>query len=174
MRALIVYESMFGNTEAVAQAIAEGISQSMLVDGAEVDAAPDVVPDDVTLLVVGGPTHAFGMSRPATRLDAAGRSPAVRRHERGIREWLKGLPARRGASQATAFGTSATSRVTGSAARAAGRRLARLDYPLVVPPESFRVADVTGPLLDGELDRARAWGRTLGTAATTHRTSRLS
>jgi hypothetical protein len=172
MRALVVYESMFGNTEAVAQAVAGGILESMGVDLVEVGAAPDVVPGDVALVVVGGPTHAFGMSRPATRLDAARQSPAVVSHPRGIREWLKNLPVRTNASQAAAFDTSATSRVTGSAARAASRRLDRLDYPLVAPPESFRVTGVAGPLADGELDRARAWGKALGAEVSARQASR--
>lgn len=61
MRALVVYESMFGNTEEVARAIGEGIAASMHADVVEVGAAPDTVPADVILLVVGGPTHAFSM-----------------------------------------------------------------------------------------------------------------
>lgn len=172
MRALVVYESMFGNTEAVAQAVAGGIQESMAVDVVEVGAAPGVVPEDVTLLVVGGPTHAFGMSRPATRIDAARQVLAIISLERGIREWLKSLPVRTGTTRATAFDTHVTSRFTGSAARAASRRLDRLDYPLVAAPEGFRVTAVKGPLLDGELDRARAWGITLGAAVAARQASR--
>lgn len=172
MRALVVYESMSGNTEAVAQAVAGGIQELMAVDIVEVGAAPDTVPEDVTLLVVGGPTHALGMSRPATRIDAARRAAAIISLERGIREWLKGLPVRTGATQATAFDTRVTSRVTGSAARAASRRLNRLGYPLVAVPEGFRVTGVRGPLIDGELDRARAWGMALGAAVGTRQISR--
>lgn len=172
MRALVVYESMFGNTEAVAQAVAGGIQESMAVDVVEVGAAPDAMPEDVALLVVGGPTHAFGMSRPATRIDAARQVSAIISLERGIREWLKGLPIRTSATQATAFDTRVTSRVTGSAARGASRRLGRLDYPLVAVPEAFRVTGVRGPLIDGELDRARAWGMTLGAAVAARQASR--
>ncbi|MEU4388417.1 hypothetical protein [Promicromonospora sp. NPDC023805] len=172
MRALVVYESMFGSTEAVAQAVAGGVQEFMAVDIVEVGAAPDAVPDEVTLLVVGGPTHAFGMSRPATRIDAARQAPAIISLERGIREWLKGLPVRTSATQATAFDTRVTSRVTGSAARAASRRLDRLGYLLVAVPEGFRVTGVKGPLVDGELDRARAWGMALGVAVAARQASR--
>jgi hypothetical protein len=172
MRALVVYESMFGNTEAVARAVGGGIQESMAVDIVEVGAAPDVVPEDVALLVVGGPTHAFGMSRPATRIDAARQALTIISLERGIREWLKGLPVRTSATQATAFDTRVTSRVTGSAARVASRRLGRLDYPLVAAPEGFRVTGVRGPLIDGELDRARVWGVALGAAVAARQASR--
>jgi hypothetical protein len=162
MRALVVYESMFGNTEAVARAIGEGIGASMPAEVVEVGAAPGTVPDAVALLVVGGPTHAFSMSWPSTRRDAGGRSSNVISRERGIREWLGALPGVLNGAEAAAFDTRAASRMTGSAARAASRRLDRLGYPLVAAPASFRVTDVTGPLVDGELVRAREWGRALG------------
>jgi flavodoxin len=62
MKVLVVYESMFGNTEQVARAIAAGVRESMDVELTEVAAAPpDVGP--VALIVAGGPTHAFSMSR---------------------------------------------------------------------------------------------------------------
>ncbi|MFI2364716.1 flavodoxin family protein [Promicromonospora sp. NPDC019610] len=162
MRALVVYESMFGNTEAIARSIADGIEASMHADVVEVSAAPATVPADVTMLVVGGPTHAFSMSWPSTRRDAAGRATSVISRDRGIREWLGALPGVTTKTVATAFDTRATSRLTGSAARAASRRLDRLGFPLIASPMSFRVTDVTGPLVDGELDRAYGWGKALG------------
>lgn len=172
MRALVVFESMFGNTQKVARAIADGVEASMHVDVVEVGEAPDTVPADVALLIVGGPTHAFSMSWPSTRRDAAQRVSAVVSHGGGIREWLGGLPGTRTNTEATTFDTRVTSRVTGSAARAASRRLDRLGYPLVAAPVSFRVSDITGPLVDGELDRARDWGKALGAEVASRRPSR--
>lgn len=172
MRALVVYESLFGNTEAVAHAVAGGIQESVAVDVVEVGAAPAALPEDVTLLVIGGPTHVFGMSRPATRIDAARQASAIISLERGIREWLKGLPVRTGATQATTFDIRMTSRVMGSAARAASRRLGRLGYPLLAVPESFRVTGVRGPLIGGELHRAQVWGMALGAAVAARQASR--
>lgn len=169
MRALVVYESMFGNTEAVARAIGEGIGASMRAEVVEVGVAHGTVPDDVGLLVVGGPTHAFNMSWPSTRREAAGRSSGVISRERGIREWLGALPGAMTGTHATTFDTRATSSITGSAARAASRRLDRLGYPIVAAPANFRVTDITGPLADGELDRAREWGWALGAGAAARR-----
>lgn len=51
--------------------------------------------------------------------------------------------------------------LTGSAAKAIAKKLGRLGYELVAPPESFFVVDSEGPLTDGELERARAWGASL-------------
>ena len=70
MRALVVYESMFGNTEAVARAVADGLAEMHDVDLREVSQAPTEVIGRVDLIVVGGPTHAFSLSRPATRASA--------------------------------------------------------------------------------------------------------
>jgi flavodoxin len=71
MAAVVVYESMFGNTQTVAEAIAEGLSTTMRVELHEVGAAPAAMERDVDLLVVGAPTHAFGLSRLSTRASAA-------------------------------------------------------------------------------------------------------
>src|SRR4029453_11484910 len=89
MRALVVYESMFGNTQAIADAVAEGLGAHLPVDAVEVGAAPALVGDDVALLVVGGPTHAFGMSRQGTRQDAGKQAEhGLVSAGIGLREWL--------------------------------------------------------------------------------------
>jgi hypothetical protein len=75
MNALVVYESMFGNTQKVAQAIGEGLSTEMDVDVQEVGVAPDKIGDQVTLLVVGAPTHAFSLSRETPGAKPANRLP---------------------------------------------------------------------------------------------------
>lgn len=95
MRALVVYESLFGNTEAVARAVAAGLASPHVsaVDVVEVHDAPASVPAGVDLVVVGGPTHAFGLTRAGTRADAMRRSrtAAPARATIGLREWLDGL-----------------------------------------------------------------------------------
>jgi len=94
MRALVVYESMFGNTEAIAGAIAVGLPEHVDVETVEVGTAPSVIGDDLDLIVVGGPTHAFGMSRPGTRKSAATQTnrPLVSAGT-GLREWFADLEA---------------------------------------------------------------------------------
>jgi Flavodoxin len=115
LKALVVYESMFGNTEQIARAVAAGLEESVDVQVAEVTDAPTEPDPDVALIVAGGPTHAFSMSRANTRA-----AKTARRH----------------------------------------------GYESVVKAESFYVRDVDGPLLDGEIDRARAWGRQLAASIT--------
>jgi len=173
MRALVIVESTFGNTRAVAQAIAEGLATGADVRVEGVDRCPAELSADVDLLVVGGPTHAFGLSRVGTRANALAGDDALPPAGSGLREWLDRLhPARAGVA-AVAFDTRINSpKVPGSAARAARRRLARLGFDVGRPPESFFVSGREGPLAPGELDRARSWGRALATPeALTDRTA---
>jgi flavodoxin len=166
MRALIVFESMFGNTEAVAGAIAEGMGSLASVTVVPVGTAPDVVGPEIGLLVVGGPTHAFGMSRHSTRTDAVkqGAMP-VTPVDQGLREWLE----RASISATTAVATFDTrvlkAHLPGSAARAALRQLRQHKLTAIGPATSFAVGGTRGPLDAGELDRARAWGESLAATA---------
>lgn len=164
MKALVVFESMYGNTAAVAAAVAEGLSALIPVDLVEVGVAPVALSDDVGLLVVGAPTHAFGLSRPRTRADAARHSdgPLVSPGE-GMREWLERLEDPPHPIVVAAFDTRVDRpRVPGSAARAAAKRLRRRGLSRIGEPESFYVEDADGPLVAGERQRARAWGARLG------------
>lgn len=162
-KALVVYESMFGNTEKVAQAIGAGLATSLDVEVVEVSAAPVEPGPDVTLVVAGGPTHAFGMTREATRADAIELGAEHGAREFGLREWIDRLPTRRGGPSLATFDTRTTGRrrMPGSAARAAERAARRHGYDPAAPAESFFVADTDGPLVPGELERATDWGRDL-------------
>ena len=158
MRALVVYESMFGNTRDVAYAVAEGLRRHMDVDVVEVGTAPTVLGEDVALLVVGAPTHAFGLSRRETRDQAAATGRALASADFGVRDWL-GEVTRPGEMAAATFDTRVDRpRVPGSAARKAERALRRQGFRIVAPAESFRVHGTEGPLVEGESDHARRWG----------------
>jgi hypothetical protein len=159
-RGLVVFESMFGNTQVIASSVADGLAPRMQVDLMEVGVAPTALDGDVDLLVVGGPTHAFGMSRPGTRQSAAQQSQRGLVSARtGLREWLGRLP---GTSRHVAVATFDTRiakpRLPGSAAAAAEQRLRRLGFRSVVPPKSFYVEGTTGPLVDGNQNGPAAGG----------------
>ena len=163
MHALVVYESMFGNTQAIADAIAAGLSSGIRVEAVEVGVAPVTTDDDVALVVVGGPTHAFGMSRPQTRQDAARQATAgLVSGGIGLREWLAALQGPAGVAAATFDTRISKPRLPGSAARAAEKRLRRLGLRIVAPAASFYVEGTSGPLQAGEQERARRWGEALG------------
>lgn len=169
-RATIVYESMFGNTRQVAEAIAEGLADAASVTVLRVKDAPEAFPD-ADVLLVGAPTHAHGLSRPSTRVEAGNWSDDRDRaltlepdaEGIGVREWLEtcGEPP----ALFAAFDTRAdmTELFTGSAAAAIDKRLRRLGSHRVVGKRSYLV-DKNSLLVAGQLDDARAWGREIGAA----------
>jgi hypothetical protein len=192
MRALVVYESMYGNTHAVAVNIAAGLSAGHDVTLVPVTRATPELTAGADLLVVGGPTHMHGMSSAASRRMAAdtarkegsGLTMDPDADGPGLRGWLDGLgshgmPGRLGRLDllgglggghrglAAAFDTrlSGAPLLTGRASRSISRLLVHHGYRLLTPSESFIVSK-QNTLLDGEAARARAWGAALGAAAT--------
>lgn len=165
LSALVVFESMFGNTAIVARAVAGGLTlEGVDVTLTDVSQAPllDVVVQG--LIVVGAPTHAFALSRPATRAEAVrqGASPAIA--ETGVREWL--IAGRHPVNEerlAATFDTRVTKvrRLPKAASTRGARMLVRAGFRMVAQPAGFLVEGIEGPPVDGELERARAWGRHL-------------
>ena len=143
MRALIVYDSKFGNTREIAIRIGDAMQE----DGdVEVSVQPTEeftgLPDDLDLLVIGGPTQTHGV-------------------EATMRRFLDSLPAESLAGvTAAVFDTRMhwPKVLSGSAADGIAKRLERLGAALVDGPESFFVQDKEGPLREGETDRAVDWG----------------
>lgn len=165
-RALVVYESVFGDAATIACAIADGVSTRLPADVVAVaDAATEVSPD-VRLLVVGGPTHAFGMPRQATR------EGVIREHGAeiadpsvGLHEWLDAVhlaPNTNAAAFDTRMDHPKLITKLDHAGKTEEKLLRGLGATLVAPAEHFVVTDTKGPLAAGEEDRARGWGRALG------------
>ena len=166
MAAVVVFESIYGNTREVANAIAAGLGGDTVV--AAVGDVDEAALTETELVVVGGPTHMHGLATSMSRkmavkgaeedsdveLDPAARS------ERGVRDWLADLG---GGGAAAAFDTriDKSPALTGSAARGIAKRLRRRGFTVVADPESFFVDDAEGPLVEGELERAREWGASL-------------
>jgi hypothetical protein len=173
MRGLIVYESMFGSTRRVAEAIAEGLRPTGdvgVVRAAEVHQA-DL--DGLDLLVVGAPTHVHGMPRPRTRSGApeyvrkSGNQLALEQGaalSTGVREWLTSLTISqvRGAAFDTRLRGPAA--LTGRASHGIATSLERHGVEVVIAAESF-IVNKHGVLERGELKRAREWGGRLAIVA---------
>jgi len=174
MRALIVYESLYGNTHIIANCIADGLRDKAFdVTAVPVSRATAEMADEVDLIVVGGPTHMHSMTTSSSRrmgAEAAGKPGSGLTLEPGavgpgLREWLHGLGARHGVAAAT-FDTrlDGLAMMTGRASTGIAQRLRRHGCRQVVPAESFLVSKKNA-LLGGEADRARAWGAALAFAA---------
>lgn len=160
MKSIVVYESHWGNTAAVARAIAEGIgpeARAMSTDEAMAAAIADA-----DLIVAGAPLLGFSLPTEAMLKGLttnAGRDPvAPDVSHPSLRSWLDALPA--GHGRAAAFET----RIwwsPGSAAKAILGKLESHGYQPAAPAQRFIVQGKYGPLRKGELERAKAWGAEL-------------
>lgn len=173
MRAVIVYESMYGNTHAVANCIARGMrDEACDVTVVPVGRATPELIGHCDLLVVGGPTHVHGLSRPSTRKLAAkvaGQPGSPLSLEPGalgpgLREWLHAL--KPGGTAAAAFDTRMNGPVlfTGQASRPIAQQLRHRGYRVLTPRHSFEVSK-QNVLDDSQAERARTWGEALAFAA---------
>jgi len=160
MKAIVVYESHWGNTAAVARAIAEGIGPEAVAMSTAEASADQVA--GAGLIVAGSPL--LGFSLPTESMvkslganQAKDPTPPDLSHP-AMRTWLEGLA--RGSGRAAAFET----RIwwsPGSAAKAILRLLEGAGYRAAAKPEKFIVQGKYGPLREGELARAKQWGAEL-------------
>ena len=151
MNALVLYESQYGNTEKIAEAIALAIQEHMptrLASVEEVESLHEATVN-VDLLVIGGPTQRHGLS------------PRLRHLVGGL-----GHGALRGVGVAT-FDTRmhGPKVMTGSAATTLRHRLRRAGATLIVEEATFAVAGTEGPLDEGEIERARRFAEQLAKTA---------
>jgi hypothetical protein len=163
MKAVVVYESMWGNTAAIARAIAEGMgpdTRAVTTDQASAEALASA-----DLIVAGAPVMGFGLGNDSIRERVAqderdAPTPPDLSHP-SLRSWLEDLPAGQGRS--AAFET----RIWWSPRGATGtitKALQQAGYPPIAKAQKFVVAGKYGPLREGELDRARKWGAELASA----------
>lgn len=161
MKAIVVYESYWGNTAAVARAIAEGLGpQARAMSTAE---ARGEALADVGLIVAGSPIIAFTLPSEKTRSDMAARpgkapSPPDLSHP-SMRSWIEALPEGR-TGHAAAFETGFKLSPGGSATKIL-KLLEKRGCRSVAKKQRFLVKGSYGPMREGELDRAKAWGSEL-------------
>lgn len=172
MRIAVIFESMFGTTRAVADAIAEGLAPYATVTVANVnDASSSDAASSADALVVGGPTHTHGISRPASRQEARAWADDPAKHVTldpsapgtGVREWMETLGAV--PPHVAAFDTriDIAPLLSGRASTHIERTLTKRGAKALVPAESFLVSK-QNVLEPDELTRARAWGTRVGAA----------
>ena len=157
MKAMVVYDSVFGNTGKIAQAIGHALGSPEDVETLKVSEVKPERLAGLTLLVVGSPTRQFNPTGATT-------------------SFLKNIP-KNGLKgvKVTAFDTRFTVSaieevrilaffvgIFGYAAKPIADRLTKKGGEPVIPPEGFYVGDTEGPLLEGELERAAEWARQIG------------
>ena len=160
MLTFVVYDSLYGNTEQIAQAIARGASAVGAVRVMSTADATGAFAERPDFVFLGGPTQRRGMSP-------------------GLKTFVEALPAKHlGGIQAAAYDTRLRMAMflSGSAAKDAADRLRKSGANVVAQPESFFVESAKVPagtkplpgfahLLAGELERAEGWGRTVASVA---------
>ncbi len=163
MKAVVVYQSLWGNTAAIARAIAQGIgpgTPALTTGEASAEALAGA-----GLIVAGAPLMAFALPTESV-LRGIGEHPGrcTRPPDLGhpsMRSWLDALP--RGSCRVAAFET----RLWWSPGTAAGAILRKLEgagYRAVARPRRYIVKGQYGPLREGQLERAQAWGAELAHA----------
>jgi flavodoxin len=172
MHAVVIYESMYGNTHLIAGAIARGLEPGNEVSVVPVAEAAHELLDRADLVVVGGPTHVHGMSQASTRKAAVdqarkhGGRPALDADAQGpgLRDWFGSLGLM--TARAAAFDTrlDGPAVFTGRASKGIARLLERHGLALITEPESFLVSK-DNTVRPGEEDRAQEWGEKLAAMA---------
>ena len=170
MKAVVIYESMYGNTHLVADEIGAGLRTGAddVVDVVPVERADAGALSGADLVVVGGPTHAHGMTWPSTRRAAA---EAAKKPDSGLelepdaegpglREWFDGIDALSGLAAAFDTRIDGPAAFTGHASKGIAKRLRRHGCTLIAEPTSFLVTK-QNHLVDDEAAHARAWGKQL-------------
>lgn len=142
MNALVVYFSKFGNTQKLAEVIAEGLTGIGDVRTVSSDELSANDMKDVDLVVMGSPTHNMNLPKSV--------KPVFEKLPKRI---LPGTPV-------AAFDTSykmswLLNQFTAS--KRLARKLRKLGGKLVLPPEIFHVMEREGPLYEGEIERAQTW-----------------
>ncbi len=160
MKAIVVYESLWGNTAAIARAIADGIgpeAQALHTSQASSEAIAGV-----DLIVAGAPLLGFRLPTDGMR-KSIGQDPKHAQKppdlsQPSLRSWLAALP--KGSGSSAAFETR-MKWSPGSATGAIIKGLEKAGYRRIAKDQRFIVKGTYGPLADGEVERARAWGAEL-------------
>ncbi len=151
VEALVIYDSVFGNTKQIAQAITDGLAARVTV---EIQQAADADPNRLAeygLLVLGSPTRGFRPTEGVTGLLKRVPSNALKATR------VAAFDTRLKADEIDSRGLRFVVKTGGYAAKRIGDQLKRHGGRLVLPPEGFYVQDTEGPLKQGELERAGAW-----------------
>ena len=168
MKILVVYESSYGNTHLIADAIGEGLGTAADVEVVPVAKASKERVERADLVVVGGPTHAHGLSREQTRKVAA---DAARRPDSqlaldadaegaGLREWFTGLGSLTASAAAFDTRVDAPALLTGRASKGISHQFRRHGLREIAEPMSFLVTKAN-KLAIGQLAAAYQWGEML-------------
>jgi len=149
VKALVVYDSVFGNTEKVAQAMGAAL-------GCEACHVTAVTPEQLTgldVLIVGSPTQAFQALKPVKAFLKSIPAGSLK----GVK--VAGFDTRMDVKEVNNAVLTVFAKAFGYAAEPIGKQLVKKGGTQAIPPEGFIVTGEKGPLRDGELERAAEWAK---------------
>jgi flavodoxin I len=150
MKILIIYDSMYGNTEKTARAMGDAIPENVKVIHAGKAETSEV--ESIDLLIIGSPTQGFRATKPVQAF-------IERIHESSLKGMKVAAFDTRMSEADVGKGLRFIMKLGGYAAPRIAKALKKKGGNLVVPPEGFFVKDKEGPLKEGELERAASWAK---------------
>jgi flavodoxin I len=148
MKAIVVYDSVFGNTEKVAHAISKSIDAKAV----SVSRMTPELLSGIELLIVGSPTRAFRPTKNISRF--LNRLPDLKKMK------VAAFDTRASLKDANSKFLTFMVGIFGYAAETMAKKLKSKNGRLVAC-EGFFVKDSKGPMKDGEIKRAEKWARRL-------------
>ena len=141
MKALVIFDSNFGNTKIIAEVVAKELGESARVISVSDFKIKDL--EGIELLVVGSPINGW---RPTKKIENFLANLNT--------DQLKGI-------RATSFDTRINFFFHGDAAKKISRKLERAGAQTITPPKGFFVKGAEGPLIEGEIEKAITWAKSI-------------
>ncbi len=153
MKVLIVYDSIFGNTEQIALAISNSLGSKENAETCRVSKMKPEQLNGLGLLIVGSPTRAFRPTKAITNFLKKISSNSLKSVK------IAAFDTRISTADINSRLLNVLVKLFGYAAKPIADKLEKKGGGLVIPPEGFFVKDSEGPLKDGELKRATDWAK---------------
>jgi len=153
MKVLIIYDSIFGNTEKIAQAIGNSLSSKENVETLRVNEVKPGQLIGLDLMIVGSPTRVFKPTKAI--MNFLNKIPL--NNLKGVK--VAAFDTRISTADVNSRFLNILVKLFGYAAKPIAYKLEKIGGSLIIPPEGFFVKDSEGPLKDGELERAADWAK---------------
>jgi flavodoxin len=155
MKCLVIYDSIFGNTEKVARAIGNALESISEVEIVSVNSVNSIDTQNLDLLIVGSPTRGFRPTKPVTMMLRQFPGSGLKNIK------VAAFDTRVRITDVNSAFLTFMVNLFGYAAQPIANGLKSKGGNLVAHPEGFYVEDREGPLFIGELDRAQTWAKQL-------------
>lgn len=155
MKTLIVYDSVFGNTQKIAIAMGEALKPQGNIKVEKVNEVKIETLNDIEMLIVGSPTRAFNPTKDINNFLKS----LPKNKLNGIK--VAGFDTRANVKEVNSAVLTFFAKLFGYAGEKITKKLTKKSGELITEPEGFFVKDSEGPLAEGEIERAEKWAMSL-------------